>query len=176
MENFKDLPNFRLFPYSCKYCAFWESLDFDDKTKIEDAERVKRKWFIDVGKEFGNCGFILYVNKKPAGFARYGPAKYFPTISKYRGLTPSDDAPFLACLYIAKSVRRKGIGERLFKKVASDLRNRGYKAVEAFARTSESASDNISAWYTSPLEFFLKMGFTVRNQKGDVTSLRKELC
>jgi hypothetical protein len=42
MENFKDLPNFRFFPYSCRYCAFWESLDFGDKTMKEDAEQTKR--------------------------------------------------------------------------------------------------------------------------------------
>jgi hypothetical protein len=42
MENFKDLPNFRFFLYSCRYCAFWESLDFGDKTMKEDAEQTKR--------------------------------------------------------------------------------------------------------------------------------------
>jgi hypothetical protein len=98
VENFKDLPSFSLFPYSCRYCAFWESLDFDDETKKEDAEQTKQKWFSNVRKEFGTCGFIVYVNDDPVGFAEYAPVKYFPTISKYFGLTPSDDAIFLACL------------------------------------------------------------------------------
>lgn len=174
--NFKDLPCFRLFPYSCKYCAFWESLNFDGKTAKEEAEQIKRRWFIDVRGKFGNCGFIAYVDKKPVGFARYAPVKYFPTIQKYSGLTPSNDAIFLACLYIAdKELWGKGIGRQLFEKVASDLKNRGYKIIETFARVSDSPSDNIPDWYTSPLGFFLKMGFKVIKSRGQIALVRKEL-
>ena len=176
MENFEDLPNFRLFPYSCRYCAFWESLDFDDKMKKEDAEQIKREWFINVRREFGNCGFIVYVNKNPVGFAQYAPVKYFPTLSKYHGLLPSDDAIFLACSYIAnRQLWGKGIGKQLFAKVASDLKNRGYEAIEVFARTSDLPSDNIPDWYTGPLEFFLKMGFKVMDSRGNVALVRKAL-
>ena len=33
-ENFKDLPDFRLFPYSCKYCVYWETVgNFDEKVE-----------------------------------------------------------------------------------------------------------------------------------------------
>jgi hypothetical protein len=114
-RNFKYLPCFRLFPYSCKYCAFWESLNFDDKTRKEEAEQTKRRWFIKVRKKFGNCGFIVYVNKKPVGFAQYALTECFPAIQKYSGLTPSNDAIFLACLYIAnKELWGKGIGRQLF--------------------------------------------------------------
>ena len=176
MENFKDLPVFRLFPYSCKYCAFWESLDFDDKTQKEDAKQTKRRWFINVGKEFGNCGFIIYADDSPVGFAEYAPVKYFPTISRYGDLTPSNDAVFLACLYIAdRELWGKGIGKQTFEKVASDLRNRSYEVIEAFARVSDSPSDNIPDWYTGPLGFFLKMGFKSVNSMGHVALVRKKL-
>ena len=175
MENFKDLPNFRLFPYSCRYCAFWESLEFDDKTKKEDAEETKQKWFIDVGREFGNCGFIVYVEKALVGFAQYAPAKYFST-SKYYGLTPSDNAIFLACLYVAnRELWGKGIGKRLFQKVASDLISRNYNVVEAVACVGNSPSDNIPDWYTGPLGFFEKMGFEIMSSKGYIALVRKEL-
>lgn len=176
MENFKDLPIFRLFPYSCKYCAFWEFLDFDDKTQKEDAEQTKRRWFISVGKEFGNCGSIIYADGNPVGFAEYAPVKYFPTISRYRDLTPSNDAIFLACLYIAdRELWGKGIGKQVFEKVESDLRSRGCEVVEAFARVSNSPSDYIPDWYTGPLGFFLKVGFKLVKKKGHIALVRKKL-
>jgi len=176
MENFKDLPRFRLFPYSCMRCAFWELPDFDDHTPEEKAEKTKRKWFADVRSKFGNCGFIAYVEDKPVGFAQYAPAEFFPSISKYGNLIPSKDAVFLTCLYIPnRELRAKGIGKQMFEKVTSDLRSRGYRAVEAFARTSDTPSDNIPDWYTGPLEFFLKMGFSVKKKNGQIALVRREL-
>jgi GNAT superfamily N-acetyltransferase len=176
MKNFKDLPRFRLFPYSCIYCAFWEQLDFDDHTPNEKAEETKRKWFTDVGRKFGNCGFVAYVDDKPIGFAQYARAEFFPSISKYGSLAPSKDAVFLACLYIPnRELRGKGIGKQMFEKVISDLKSRGYRAVEAFARTADAPSNNIPDWYTGPLEFFLKIGFGVKKKNGRIALVRKEL-
>jgi len=151
-------------------------MDFDDHTPREKAEETKRKWFVEVGERFGNCGFIAYVGDKPVGFAQYAPAGFFPSTSKYGSLILSGDAVFLACLYIPeRELRGRGIGKQLFEKVASDLRNRGYKAVEAFARTSDSPSDNIPDWYTGPLEFFLRIGFRIKKKNGQIALVRKEL-
>jgi GNAT superfamily N-acetyltransferase len=151
-------------------------VNFDDKTPKEDAEETEWKWFTDVVRRFGNCGFIAYLGGKPMGFAQYAPVEYFPSVSKYNNLVPSRDAIFLACLYIPnRELRRKGTGTQMFQKVSSDLRSRGYKAIEAFARTVDTPSDNIPDWYTGPLEFFLKMGFKVLSQHGQVALVRKEL-
>jgi GNAT superfamily N-acetyltransferase len=176
MENFRNLPRFRLFPYSCIYCAFWEQLNFDDYTPREKAEETKRKWFTDVRRKFGNCGFIAYVDDKPVGFAQYAPAEFFPSISKYGDLIPSKDAVFLACLYIPnRELRGKGIGKQMLEKVTSELQSRGYRVVEAFARTADTPSENIPDWYTGPLEFFVKMGFIVKKRNGQIALVRKEL-
>ena len=143
-ENFKDLPNFRLFPYSCKYCAFWEDEDFSEKTRRDCAEETKRRWFLDMMARFGSCGLIAYVDGEPIGFAQYAPTEYFPSVTKYDDVIPSRDAVFLACLYIAdRQLRKKGIGTRMFEKLSSDLRIRGCGAIEAFARTSCTPSDNV---------------------------------
>jgi hypothetical protein len=65
--------------------------------------------------------------------------------------------------------------DNYFEKVASDLKNRGYKIIESFARVRDSPSDNIPDWYTSPLGFFLKMGFKVIKSRGQIALVRKEL-
>ena len=45
-QNLKDLPAFRLFPYSCQYCVYWESTDdFDEKVSKERAQQLKSDWF-----------------------------------------------------------------------------------------------------------------------------------
>ena len=113
---------------------------------------------------------------KPVGFAQYAPVEYFPSVSKYDDLIPSRESIFLACIYIPnRELRRKGIGTQLFQKVSSDIRNRGYKALEAFARTTDARSDTIPDWYTGPLEFFTRMKFEVLNQHGQIALVRKEL-
>ena len=176
LRNFKDLPRFRLFPYSCRYCAFWETVDFSDKTSKKNAEETKWKWFTNVARRFGNCGFIAYLDMKPVGFAEYAPVECFPSVSKYDDLIPSREAIFLACLYVPnRELRRKGVGTQLFQKVSSDLRDRGYKALEAFARTTDAPSDTVPDWYTGPLEFFIKMKFEVLNKRGQIALVRKEL-
>jgi hypothetical protein len=95
---------------------------------------------------------------------------------KYYGLTPSDNAIFLACLYIAKrGLWGKGIGRQLFEKVASDLTSRGHNIVEAIACIGESPSSNIPDWYTGPLEFFVKMGFKIMKSIEHIALVRNEL-
>jgi hypothetical protein len=51
----------------------------------------------------------------------------------------------------------------------SDLKSRGYKVVEAFARTKpESAPAN-------PLGFYLKHGFMVKRKRDEFPLVRREL-
>lgn len=79
--NFKDLPDFRLFPYSCKYCVYWESMgDFDEKIDKITAEKIKRDWFRRVSEKFGNCGFIAYLEDVSVGYAQHAPLSLCPKL------------------------------------------------------------------------------------------------
>ncbi|MFX0113963.1 MAG: GNAT family N-acetyltransferase [Candidatus Hodarchaeota archaeon] len=174
LTNFENLPSFRFFPFSCRYCAYWECLDFEDKITKENGYQIKQKWLSFIRKEFGNCGFIAYLNEKPVGFAQYGPMSYFPRLSEYHDFTPSSEAIFLSCLYIpAKQLRRQGIGKQLLEGVISDLQNRGYRLIETLVRIHNTPSHNPSDWLIRPLEFFVKMNFKVIKQKGEIAHLRK---
>jgi GNAT superfamily N-acetyltransferase len=104
------------------------------------------------------------------GYAQYAPAKFLPRTQQYRSGPLSKDAVFLACLYIPKrELRERGIGKYMLNQVLVDLKSRGYKALEAFARTdSENAP-------VSPLGFYLKHGFTVKRKKDEFPLVRKEL-
>ncbi len=66
---------------------------------------------------------------------QYAPAKYFPNVSSYPSGPPSGDAIFIACLYVpSKDHRRKGYGTIMLKNLLEEFRERGFKAVETFAR------------------------------------------
>ncbi len=175
LSTFEDFPSFRYFPYNCRCCAYWESLEFDDKTNIKDAIQIKQNWLIHVSKEFGNCGFIAYLNKRPVGLIQYAPTEYFPRIEKYQDISPSKDSIFLTCLYIPdKRLRGKGIGKQLLNKVIRDLKNRGYRKIGTFVQIHNSYSNNLSDWLTRPLEFFIRMDFKVIKQKCNIAHLLKE--
>lgn len=170
-ENFKDLPIFRFFPYSCKYCVYWESMgDFDEKVKKRAAEKIKRDWFRRVSEKFGNCGFVAYLEGNPVGYAQYAPAEFLPRTQQYRSGPSSKDAVFLACLYIPKrELRGRGIGRYMLGQVLADLKSSGYNAVEAFARTNSEKAP------VGALGFYLKHGFMVKRRKDAFPLVRREL-
>jgi len=169
-QNVKDLPTFRLFPYSCQYCVYWESTDdFDENVSKEKAQQLKSDWFRHVSKEFGDCGVIAYLENESVGYAQYALPKFFPRVRQYASGPPNNDSVFLACLYVPKrELRGKGIGRSLLDFVLSNLGKRGYSAIETFARRGLENNP------TGPLEFYLKQGFSVVRECDEFPLVRKE--
>ena len=161
-NNFKDIPN------PCKYCLYWQtSGPFDEKMLKPEMEGEKREWFKKVIAEFGNCAFVAYFSGVPIGFVQYAQPRFFPRVKKYASGPPSEDAVFLACLYIAdKEARGRGLGMAMLEELLAELRKRKNKAVETFAR--RNSVDNPSG----PLELYLKHGFKIKSDKGDFPLLR----
>jgi GNAT superfamily N-acetyltransferase len=165
-ENFGDVPDY------CKRCLYWQSeRDFNAKSMTKGMEQEKLKWFLQTWKET-ECsgGLVAYHDDKPIGFVQWAPAKYFPNTREYRSGPPSEDAAFLACLYIPKEEnRKKGLGTLILKAGISQIKQQGFMAIETFAR--KSSSDNPSG----PLEFYLKNGFKIKRNDSDFQLVRLEL-
>lgn len=157
-ENLKDLPEWASFPYSCKYCSYWESpQEFNVKTKDKITELTVKKlqWLRNVHNEFGECGIIIYVDGKPAGYAQYAPPKFFPNLSNYPVL-PNPDAVFISCLFIFnEQLRRQGFGTVLLNAVIEDLEKRGVNSIETIARKKNPENP------AGPVEFYLKNEFII---------------
>ena len=133
-------------------------------------EREKREWLKKVIGEFGDCGFVAYFSGVPIGFIQYAPANFFLRIKEYACGPPSEDAVFLACLYIAnKEARGKGLGTTMFKELLAELRRRKFKAVEAFA--GKKSENNPSG----PLRLYLKHNFKIKKDNNDFPLVRSEL-
>jgi GNAT superfamily N-acetyltransferase len=169
-HNLGDLPTFRLPPYSCQYCAYWELADdSDEKMSKEQARELKRDWFRRVAAEFGDCGVIAYLNNEVVGYAQYASPRFFPGVGKYASGPPNKDSVFLACLYIPRrELRRKGIGKSLLEFVLANLQRRGYNTIETYARRG---SENNPA---GPLDFYLGQGFSVPKECDEFPLVRKE--
>ena len=124
-------------------------------------ERKKRNWFVKTMKEFRTCGKIVYHEGKPVAYAQYAPSETLPNVTTYNSKvvgTRKEGVVFLSCLYVTdKAMRGRGLGKALLKTIVEELKNRGFKAVQTFAR--RGSPENPSG----PLEFYIKNGFVIKD-------------
>jgi len=133
-------------------------------------ELEKREWFNKVSK--GNDGYMMipYLNGAPVGFVQCAHPRFFPRTKEYAAGPSTEDAIFLACLYIIdKENRGKGIGTAMLESLIAELSKTKIRAVETFAR--KNSANNPSG----PLKFYLKHNFTTKNDKDDFPLVRREL-
>ena len=95
-ENFRDVPDY------CRSCLYWQSEgDYDAKDVTKERGHKKLGWLLQIQKESEySGGFVAYHDVDPLGFVQWGHAKFFPKAREYRSGPLSEDAAFLACLYI----------------------------------------------------------------------------
>ncbi len=159
--NLKDIPE------PCKGCVYWEFPEDYEKGKEDprkkgEFEVEKREWFEQTMKDFGTCGKIVYQNGKAIAYAQYAPSRRLPQSDEYESKDVGkieDGVVFLSCLYITdKEWRQKGIGEKLLQNIIEDMRRRGFKAIETFARRSEANNPS------GPMMFYIRNGFHIKDK------------
>lgn len=171
-HNLNDLPEWKSFPCSCKYCRYWQSpheFNADDKNERKKSTDNRRQWFDGVKREFGECGIIIYVDEKPIGFAQYAPPKFFSTVVHYP-IIPSPDAVYISCLFIfEKKYRNQGFGTVLLNAILEDLEKRDIKTVETIARKNNPENPS------GPVEFYLANKFIIYKDDKEFPLVRLEL-
>lgn len=172
-KNLKEAPEWKNYPFSCKYCLYWEfpeeNIDTNRRRK-EDLIQKKLNWLHNTNRIFGNCGKIAYSKEKPIAYAQYAPAKLLPRSHFYSTGPPSNDSVLISCLFIPKKeFRRQSIGSQILECIIDDLRKRGAKAVETFARKGKS--DNPSG----PIELYLNKGFRIFRDHPEFPLMRLNL-
>ncbi len=172
IENLKDAPEWDNHPYSCKYCIYWEypeeCID-PEKEKKEENLQKKMAWLKNTSNKFGNCGRILYVNKRPVGYAQYAPPEFLPNAFRYP-IKPDEDAVLISCFFIVqRDFRRMGLGRKLLQSIIDDLSLRKIKAVETFARKNNPENPS------GPVDFYLKNGFKIHKDDKEFPLMRLEL-
>lgn len=133
LERLGDLPP------TCRACVRWE-LDFPAQRTVErngTGEFEKELWFSEVIVDWGNCGYIAYVDEQPVGYVVLGPPRHFPRSLAFPTSPPSGDSVLLSTLYVAPDHRKAGIARMLVQTAARDLTRRGIKAIEAFGHQAD---------------------------------------
>lgn len=156
-KNLKDAPEWLDYPFSCKYCLYWFSKEYDNPTRKKNEDKLQKKlqWLKNINNQFGNSGKIIYADGKAVGFAQYAPRDFLPRSLTYP-ISPSNDAVLISCLFVPpEEFRKRGLGSQLLQNIIEDLRKRGAKAVETFARRNNSNNPS------GPVEFYLRHGFKV---------------
>jgi GNAT superfamily N-acetyltransferase len=143
----------------CRSCLYWEAPNID-RIPDDEAFAIKQQWFKRTRESFGNCGKLLYINGRPAAYTQYCLPHLLERVTEYSYVLPvSLDALLISCLYVYKGYRKNGLGTRLLQAVVDEVKERGYDAVETYAR--DDSPNNCSG----PTAFYCKNGFTIRKKK-----------
>jgi hypothetical protein len=158
-------------PTVCHDCVFWQS---------KPGKRTsKRKWIEKAEDDWGAWGTV-YVDDdgRVLGSMQYGPSDLFPRAADLPGGPPSDDAVLVTCAYLVEG-SAQWVMQSLFLSAIADVKERGGKALEAFAyryAEGESPHERFMVHRTVfPSDFLADFGFGTVRRLGRVELARLEL-
>jgi hypothetical protein len=158
-------------PTVCHDCVFWQSRP--------GKRGSKRRWIERAEDDWGAWG-TLYVDDdgRVLGSMQYGPSELFPRADELPAGPPSDDAVLVTCAYLVEG-SAQWVMQSLFLAAIADVKERGGKAVEAFAYRypeGETAEERFLVHRTVfPSDFLGDFGFATVRRLGRVELARLEL-
>ncbi len=156
-------------PSVCHECVWWQSR----------GRRVdKRRWISKAEEEWGAWGTVYYDGGRLLGSMQYGPAGLFPRAAELPAGPPSPDAVLVTCAYVVDRAT-PWVMQSLFLAAIGDAKDRGAKALEAFAYRypeGESTYERFLVHRTVfPADFLADFGFRTIRAQGRVELARLEL-
>lgn len=158
-------------PTVCHECVWWQS---------RSGRRTnKQRWIEKTEGEWGAWGTVYYDDDgRLLGSMQYGPAPLFPRAAELPAGPPSDDAVLVTCAYLVDEAS-PWVMQSLFLAAIGDARDKGAKALEAFAYRypeGESTYDRFLVHKTIfPRDFLSDFGFLTVRAVGRVELVRLEL-
>lgn len=106
-------------------------------------------------------GILAYLDERPIGWCAIAPRANYPALARSRVLKPIDDTPVwsVACLFVAKEHRRKGISVQLLSAAVEYVRQQGGKVVEGYPVEPKSRTMPAAFVWTGLAAAFLSAGF-----------------
>jgi GNAT superfamily N-acetyltransferase len=125
--------------------------------KGEENRRAMQE-LIAAGRE---PGLLAYVADEPAGWCAIAPRDEYPALARSRILRPVDDRPVwsVACLYISKKHRRKGLSVAILEAAVEHVGRRGGEIVEGYPVEPRSGELAPAFAWTGIASAFLRAGF-----------------
>jgi hypothetical protein len=158
-------------PSVCHECIWWQTRN----ARSTD----KRRWIRDVEEEWGAWGTVYYDDDgRLLGSMQYGPAGFFPRAAELPAGPVSDDAVLVTCAYLTDP-SRPWVMQSLFLTAIGDARDRGARALEAFAYRYPEGETNYERFHVHrtifPADFLSDFGFRFVRARGRVELARLEL-
>lgn len=158
-------------PSVCHECVWWQS---------RPGRRIdKRRWINGAEDAWGAWGSVYYDDDgRVLGSMQFGPSDLFPRAATLPAGPPSDDAALITCAYLTDP-STPWVMQSLFLTAIGETRERGAKALEAFAYRypeGETVFERLTVHKTIfPRDFLSDFGFTTVRAQGRVELARLEL-
>ncbi len=158
-------------PSVCHDCVWWQS------GGVRSVD--KRRWIQKAEDEWGAWGTVYYdADGRLLGSMQYGPAGLFPRAARLPAGPPSPEAVLVTCAYVVEPAT-PWVMQSLFLAAIGDAKDRGAKALEAFAyryTEGESTYERFLVHRTVfPADFLADFGFWTVRAQGRVELARLEL-
>jgi hypothetical protein len=159
-------------PTLCHECVWWQTRP--------GRRTAKRRWINGVESEWGAWGSVYYDEDdgRVLGSMQFAPSELFPRAATLPAGPASDDAVLITCAYLTDA-SKPWVMQSLFLTAIGEARERGAKALEAFAyryAEGETAFDRLLVHKTIfPRDFLSDFGFTTVRSQGRVELARLEL-
>ena len=157
-------------PTVCHECIWWQA---------RSGRRVeKRKWIERAEEEWGAWGTVYYDDDgRLLGSMQYGPAELFPRARELPAGPPSEDAVLVTCAYLVDPAK-PWVMQSLFLAAVGDARDKGAKALEAFAYRYGEGESSFERFHVHktifPRDFLSDFGFFTVRMHGRVELVRLE--
>jgi hypothetical protein len=158
-------------PTVCHGCVWWQTRN--------GRNGDKRKWIREAESEWGSWGTVYYDDDgRVLGSMQFGPAGLFPRAAELPAGPVSDDAVLVTCAYLSDP-SRPWVMQSLFLTAIGDARDRGARALEAFAYRYPESETNFERFHVHrtifPADFLADFGFLPVRAQGRVELARLEL-
>ena len=112
-------------PTVCHDCVWWQS---------KPGKRTSKQRWIDKAEDDWGAWGTLYVDDdgRVLGSMQYGPSELFPRADTLPAGPASDDAVLVTCAYLVEG-SAQWVMQSLFLSAIADVKDRGGRALEAFA-------------------------------------------
>src|SRR5439155_7796261 len=142
-------------PTVCHECIWWQTRN--------GRSADKRKWIRDAEDEWGAWGAVYHdEDGRLLGSMQYGPADLFPRARELPAGPASPDAVLVTCAYLTDP-SRPWVMQSLFLTAIGDVRERGARALEAFAYRYPEVETNFERFHDHrtavPSDLLAEFGF-----------------
>ncbi len=141
------------------WCMLWRLPWKQFELQKGEGNKRAMKSIIDSGEV---SGILAYHNTKAIGWCAIAPRTSFPTLSRSRILRPIDDRLYwsVACLFVDKSYRKKGVSTKLLRAATEYAKSQGAEIVDGYPVEPKSEKDipPVFAWTGLP-KAFIGAGF-----------------